>query len=224
MDAALPGARYCTGCAVTAWPELELPYADNSYNGSLIPGAHRQVAGDPRVLLTAPNAVNYFRGDVQMKAARWTGSGVEVLAAATGHGALAAYGPPSKVPYLTGPETAFATQVRERVTDDTLVVDVIGMRDRNVDVCLGMGPLPDERSKELAARLASGFTRRGVRAAVNAPFPAMAPVTVTAWAQTELGVSALQVGIVAWLRDPVGSPTMAKLVLDVLRDSLAAVT
>ena len=224
MCAAFPDAPLCSGCAVLTWAQSEHTFAANTYDGSLGAGAQRHTPGRPEVLLTAPNSVNYFRGDYQHKAARWTGSAVEALALTTGMSSLAMAGPPRQVPYRDNPEYAFTDRLRALVTPKTFVLDVIGMRDRQVDVCLGLGPMPDQRSQAVAARIERGFASRGLRVATNAPFPALAPVTVTAYTQVHLEASALQVALGAWLRDPDGSPTMAKLVLDVLCDALGEVT
>jgi hypothetical protein len=223
MSAELPQALRCTACAVERWASEEARYSANAYSGLVGPGLPRQVAGpDDAVLFTAPHAVNYFRGEYQHKAARYTGSGAEALAAVTGQRALTMAGPPRQVPYRDGPEYAFADALRAQLTDRTVVLDIIGMRDRQVDVCLGLGPQPNDRVTVLAERIQRGFTARGVRVSWNVPFPALSPVTVTAFAQTELAVPALQIAVASWLRDPVGSPTMAKLALDVLRNAVAA--
>lgn len=223
MSPAFPTAPACTPCASLSWGQLEATYAAHSYDGSKAPGGTQFVSGRPEVLLTAANSVNYFRGDYQHKAARWTGSAVEALAAATGLSALAMAGPPSRTPYRETPEYAFADRLRELVSPRTFVLDVIGMRDRQVDVSIGLGPMPDPRGEAVAARINRGFTLRGIRVGVGNPFPAVAPVTVTAFSQVHLGASAVQVGLAAWLRDPDQSPTMAKLTLDVLRDALGEV-
>lgn len=218
-----PGASGCTGCAVLLWDQLESTYAANNYDGAFGAGGVRFVPGRTDVLLTAPNGVRHYRGEHQAKPARWTGSAVEALGLATGLASLSMAGPPLRFPYRDTPEFAFADRLRELVTPKTFVLDVIGMRDRQVDVAIGLGPLPDARVEAVAARVKAGFAARGARVGVGDPFPAIAPVTVTSFTQVHLGASALQVGLGSWLRDPAASPTMAKLTLTVLRDALSEV-
>lgn len=90
MRAQFPAARNCTNCALLLWSQSEATYSANTYDGSLPAGTPRFIDGDRRIVLTAPNAVNYFRGEYQHKTARWTGSLVESLASASGFAALAA--------------------------------------------------------------------------------------------------------------------------------------
>lgn len=219
ISASVPQARACPRCAVRLWSSAEGRYRLNDYDGAGPAGAVHAVPGDTRLLFTAANGVNYFRGTDRRPAGRWTGSAVEAFAAATGFAALAAAGPPRQAPYRDSPEYALTDALRAALRADTLVVDVLGMRDRNVDVCLGGGPLPDARSEELAERLSRAFSARGLRVGQNVPFAAMSPVAVTCYAQTVLAASALQLHLAAWLRDPDSSPTMAELVIDVLRDA-----
>lgn len=219
--AAHPDARMCTGCAVTFWAQREADYAANTYTGSGVPGQLRHVPGLPSVLLTAPNAVHYWRGLKQRRVSRWTGSGAEALAAATGVSALCAFGPPRQIPFRDSPEYAFADRLATLAGPGSFVLDILGMRDRDVDVCLGMGPAPDVRSEATAAYIQRALTARGLRVSINDPFAALQPICVTAYAQTTLGASALQVELAAWLRDPNASPTMSKLVLDALAGALA---
>ena len=221
MCEALPAAPMCTGCATLRWAELEGPYAANLYNGAFAAGNQRHLPGRQDLLLSAANSVNYFRGDVQRKAARWTGSGVEALALATGASVIAMAAPPRQVPYTDSPEYAYADRLRTLVTPGMFVLDVIGMRDRQIDVCIGMGPKPRDTELAVAERIQRGFTSRGVRVGIDKPFGAKMPFTVTNFVQTELGAHGLQIGLAAWLRDPLASRPMAQLALDVLRDGLS---
>jgi hypothetical protein len=221
IRAELTGARMCTTCAVALWGSAEPVYRENGYSGPGQPGATRHIPGAADVLFTAPNAVNYFRGSYQHRAARWTGSAVEALAAVTGKAALAMAGPPSQIPCTLTPEPAFAARVTELITPTTFIVDVLGMLDRQVDVCLGLGPLPDARSIAVAEHVTRALTARGVRVATGEPFAGLTPVAVVAYAQVHLSVSALQVAVAAGLRDPDAAPTPALLLLDVLRDVTA---
>ena len=213
----LAQAGMCTSCALEFWTQTEGPFEAREYCGQGTDGSVRHTPGAEAVVFTAPCAVNFWRGESRLKAARYTGSGVAALAAATGMSALAAIGQPRTVPFVDSPEYAFADALRTHVRPGSFVIDVLGMRDRSFDVCLGLGPLPDARTEAVATAIEAGFRARGVRVAVNEPFAARAPWTVTAFTQTQLGAAAIQVQLAAWLRDPVGSPMMAKLTLDVLR-------
>lgn len=224
LNPAFPQAAVCTSCAVALWGTAEEKFAEHTYHASQIPGKVKMTAGALDRLITAPNAVNYFRGLEQQRAARWTGSAAQMLAATTSSSSLAMFGPPRSVPYRDSPEYAFADALTSLLTPNLFVLDIIGMRDRAVDVCLGMGPFPDDRSRLVADRIRKGFTARGVRVGTNEPFPALAPYTVTSYLQTQHEVSSLQVAVAAWLRDPLASAAMAKLTLDVLRDALAELT
>lgn len=95
-------------------------------------------------------------------------------------------------------------------------------RDRNVDVSLGLGPQPDERSLTVLAALERRLMLRGVRVSRGVPFYALAPVTVTAFTQTQLHACALQVALSSWLRSPVEVATLALLTIEVFRDALAS--
>jgi len=212
-------SRACTACALEQWDVLEGKYRQGGYRGVAAPGKLHVVAGLLPVLLTAPKAVRYLRGEAEVKANRWTGSLAEVLAQVTGFGALTAAGPPRR-PHLDVPEPAMTDWLAEHAAAIALIVDITGLRDRNIDVCLGMGPLPSAGTVEIAGRIQRAFAARGLRVGMNDPFAALAPVTITAHAQQQLGLAAIQLGLAAWMRDPVGSPTMAKMSLDVLRDAL----
>jgi hypothetical protein len=219
LSAAFAHAPMCTSCALERWKDSEDAFAANEYCGPGPNGALRHTAGRVEVLFTAPSSVNYWRGDTRLKAARHTGSGVEALAAATGMSALAAAGQPRQLPFHDSPEYAFADGLRTHVPAGAFVIDVLGMRDRSVDVCLGLGPMPDARTEAVAASIKAGFEARGVRVSINTPFAGLAPWTVTSFTQLNLNASAIQVQLSAWLRDPVSSPMMAKLTLDVLRSA-----
>lgn len=222
LPATVPDAWVCTRCAVSRWPEAEHSFSQNSYQGDPTPGTLVFTGGSSNLLLTAANAVNYHRGTTTRLAARNTGGLVGVLAAATGASALAAGSRATIIPHRDNPDYALVDALTTRVTPDTLVVDFIGMRDRNIDVCLGLGPNPDERSEAAAAALERRLTLRGVRVSRGVPFPALAPVTVTAFTQVHLDASALQVALSAWLRNPIDGATFAAMTIEVLRDTLAA--
>lgn len=221
LSAVFATAPMCTSCALARWKEAEGVFEANEYCGIGPKGALRYTTGRGEVLFTAPSSVNFWRGDTRLKAARYTGSGVAALAAATGMSALAAAGQPRQVPFHDSPEYAFVDGLREHVAPTSFVLDVLGMRDRSVDVCLGLGPMPDARTEAVATSIKAGFEARGVRVAINTPFAGLAPWTVTSFTQLHLNASAIQVQLAAWLRDPVESPMMAKLTLDVLRAATA---
>ena len=221
LPAALPGAEVGTAGARGTWRRAETPFEVNTYCGAGPDGALRFIKGRPEVLFTAPNAVNFWRGQSRLKAARHTGSGVIALAAATGMSALAAMGQPRQLPFEGTPEYAFADGLRAHVAPETMVIDLLGMRDRSVDVCLGLGPMPTQRAERVAASIDAGFKARGIRVSINIPFAGLAPWTVTSFTQVHLGASAVQVQVAAWLRDPVEHPMEAKLTLDVLRNAAA---
>jgi hypothetical protein len=139
---------------------------------------------------------------------------------------LAAVGPPSLVPHHDSPEPSLSARLIE-VTRDVkprLVVDIVGMRDRSVDVCLGRGPNPTEVVENFVETARKAFLARGVRVQVDEPFPGKAPYCVTSFCQG-LQTPALQVAVGAWMRDPARNPVQARLVVDVLRGAtLTALT
>lgn len=220
LSSASPHARMCSDCAVALWASAEDRYAADGYRGIGLPGALRHTPGRPDVLITAARGVTYLRGDEARPANRWTASAAEALAAASGASALTASGPPGPPHSGDGPDPDFAAGLAALAGPGVFVLDVGGMRDRQVDCCLGLGARPDPAGEAIAAGLERALTSRGIRVRVGDPFPARSPVSVTTFVQERLGGSALQVQLAAWLRDPVQSPTVAWVVLDVLRAAL----
>lgn len=222
MLAQFPDATLCPSCAPPRWGQLEDPFVANSYCGADDIGGIRAVVADSGVVFAAGESVNYYRGMERKPAYRYTGSAALVLAELTGTSALAASGQASQLPVRDGPEAAFARALRSVVRPNTMVVDLKGMRARSFDIAVGTGPRPDERARHLAAEIARAGQSRGLAVAVNEPFVALPPWTVTRFVQTQLHASGVQVQLSTILREPCASPLYAQLALSTLRAGLAA--
>src|ERR1043165_2357339 len=86
--------------------------------------------------------------------------------------------------------------------------------DHGVDICIGLGRSPNDASISLAACFVDAFGNRGVHVAINRPFSARRPSTITSFVQ-RLGATALQIEIAAKYRQPIHHPESAKQLLDV---------
>lgn len=160
-----------------------------------------------------------------MPAARNTGSLAEVAALLTGGMAITASGPPASLEQATvatSVEFAFGATLAKAVVPDSFVIDLRGMRDRSFAVCLGTGPAPDARTDAVATAVQQICARRGLEVAVNEPFAALPPWTVSHFAQLQLGVNALQIEIAASLRDPRQQPDLATVALAAVRAAAQA--
>jgi hypothetical protein len=215
-------ATACPSCAAAAWPALELPFSANNYHGLDPAGAARAHRGSKDIVFTASAAVNYFRGDAQMPAAMFTGSAVLMLGQLTGQSAVAVSGPAAQLPVREKPEASFVTHLNSVVSDTSFVFELRGIRDRAYDVSIGTGPAPDERTQAVTVELVAGFRARGLRVSVNEPFSALPPWTVTSYAQTQMGLSAIQVQVSKSLRSPANNKAGAIMLFAVLRAGAAA--
>lgn len=202
---------------------MEPRYARGIYEGTgSHPGQVRYVDGDTRVLFTAANGVHYYRGQTKMPASWRTGSLAETLAALTGHASLTVVREPAgPAPRLI--ETLQSALI-EHVHPPTFVIDLKGMKDRDIDVGVGLGPIPGAHEEAMAQFIVTRMSALGLRAAVNTPFSGSSPATVTRFCQESLLVPAVQVALSAWLRDPAQNATIARLTLTVLRDAATHVT
>lgn len=222
VPAQLPHAQLCPSCAVIPWAADEPPFAANTYCGVDPAGSVRTVLGARDVIFSASSAVNYYRGDMRLPAARYAGSLALTMARVAGQTALAASGPAAVLPVRETPEASYAQALRDIVRPESLVIDLRGMRERSFDVCVGTGPMPDDRAHAIVAALTRVCEPRGLKVEVNQPFGALPTWTVAHFAQTQLGVSAVQVQLAASLRDPVNSPMLAQITLVALRAATLA--
>lgn len=225
-DALVPAfaqASRCPGCAAGVWADLEGPFWPNRFAGADVPGSVRRHGTPGTILFAASASVRYYRGHTQMPAHVWTGSAVGLLADVTGQLSLAASGSSQHVPIVSSPDPSFAQAVTENVTPETFIFDVRGIRDRNYDVAIGTGPVPDERSAAATDALTRACRLHGLRVAVDEHFGALPPWALTSYASLNLGCSALQVQLAASLRTPQTNPTASYIVFAIMRAAAAAV-
>ncbi|WP_143172236.1 N-formylglutamate amidohydrolase [Pseudonocardia thermophila] len=163
------------------------------------------------VVLSAPHEVDHVRDGAEKRAERGTGRLAFALARAVGAAGIRTHGPQAADPnWDTGhPYTARLA----RLSPDAPVVDLHMMRDRGVEVCVGLGPVPD-LADGLWQPLVEEAVAAGLRTAVNWPFPARKR-TVTAALQ-RAGRRAVQVELTWDCYDPT-HPSMPLAYLALLR-------
>jgi N-formylglutamate amidohydrolase len=198
---------------VARWAALESGYRVETYRGSPVENDLLIEAGTSGVLLTAPHAVAHWRDDKRKKADRFTGSLGELLAEQTGAGYLILRG--------SGPGDAnwderhpFKDALLPLLDDVFLVLDLHGMRDQGIDVCVGRSQ-GSQFVGEAADIVAASCRDVGLTVALDAPFNARRPGTVTSFVQGRNRL-ALQLEIAAAARNPQDLPERARALLRAL--------
>lgn len=139
-------------------------------------------------VLSAPHEVLHVRDGVAKQAERGTGRLAFALARAVGGAGIRTHGPQNGDPNWDAghPYTARLAELAAGAP----VVDLHIMKDRGVELCVGLGPHP-ELADGLWQPLVEEAVAAGMRAAVNWPFAARGR-TVTAALQRQ-GLRAVQV-------------------------------
>lgn len=210
-------ASLCTVCAVSWWEETEKIFSASSYHGIDKPGATRRIAGEKQVTFVSSASVRYFRNKVLMPPALHTGGLVLTAANLTGQSAIALSSPQADPEITTAPNPALTLALNETTDPNTFVVDIRGMLNRNVDICIGTGPDPDDRTQIVADKLTHYTQARGLRTEINMPFAALPTWTVVNYTQDTLKMSGIQIQLANWLRHPNKEPAHALNTLQTLR-------
>lgn len=187
--------------AVTRQWTLEEPsFAANAYAGEALPGRVRRVSSRTGVYFTAPHAVMHWRETRNKVADINTGGLALALAAELDAGAVVQAGTAMRDGNWY-PEAELKTHLARELSNARVVLDLHGMRDNyGVDVCLGTG-LNKDQAQPVIDILGEELTRVGLRWAVNDPFDATPPGTLTNYCHAA-GVPALQLELARSLRTP----------------------
>lgn len=157
----------------------------------------------PSIIVVAPHAVRTLREDGSVKPAEvGTSELAAKLSAALHCDAVIATVPDMADPSWPPFNTPFRQEVLSRITPDSVLIDIHGMRDdHGVGICFGRGPAPGpwiERFLLLATPL---LTMHGIPVAADFPFDARGRRTLTAAAQN-LGGLSVQIEVARYLRSP----------------------
>jgi N-formylglutamate amidohydrolase len=174
------------------------------------------IPGTSGILLTAPHSTRHIRQGATKPADLATGALAATLASLSQSSALLVYGD-----QLGDAAWTDDHPLKQRLVDllpkHRLVLDLHGMRDDwGVDICIGTAGSP---SNPLASLVQRAATRRGLIAALNTPFDARRPATITAFTIRH-AVSALQIEVARRFRIPAAFPTQATRLLDCLLDAI----
>lgn len=173
-----------------------------------------------QVILSAPHAVKHLSKDGLPKAAdASTGGLARFVCERTGFVAVVSSGGWTSANanhVLEGWCPYRATLKKIKLPNSTLV-DLHGMSDKHgADVCIGTGPTP-QASAEVVSFAIENLKKAGLTVAVNTPFSASNPGTITAWAQQN-GFRAFQLEARAALRHPWANPQTSLYFAEVLSD------
>lgn len=190
-----------------AWKSAEEPFAANMYEGAVLPGTVHLHPGDTGAVFTAPHAVSHWRETRSKLADLNTGGMAMTLAASTGSTALVQAGAALRdgnwYEYAE-----FKGALRAELPTATAVLDLHGMRDNyGVDVCIGLGQDP-AASGSLVQVVHDHLESAGLVVAVNDPFDAAFPGTVTSFCQ-RAGVPAVQLEMSRTVRTPGTAQSLA---------------
>lgn len=191
------------------WLTLDAPYALNYYYGLKEPNRIRFIERNSALLFTAPHAVHHYHSAAlpDKKSDARTGGLCELLAEQLGVSTLAAASFFDGWDSWVERDDVFKRILTKVAIKKPFVIDLHGMGDSHgVDVCIGLGPNPNERAQRVALQLKAALSSLNV--AINSPFAARSPRTVTSYVQS-LGGDAMQIEIAARLRDPHNSPVAA---------------
>lgn len=189
------------------WVALNEPYTSNGNHGAGEPdGALYVKRASSSLLLTAPHAVRHYRSkDLPSKKSDiWTGGLCELLGEKLDISSVTATGFKQKWHTWDERSDDFKRIVAAAADRGVFVLDLHGMQDNhNVDICIGLGPEPSERVMLFADNLRTALSPFNV--AINKPFDATLPFTVTSFVQLR-GGDGLQIEIAAHLRKPKSYP------------------
>lgn len=216
-----PGAS--SGDSAERWLQLERRFAARHYDGAPESDATRHRVGTMPVLITAPHAVNHHRQGEPKVADRRTGGLAELLHEQTGATSLAAA---SRVPDWSrwvDRNDDFTRLLRKEIERNGLILDLHGMGDHHgIDVCIGTGGQRGTAIDAAVAAMASAFAAFEV--AVDEPFSALSPHTVTQFARRPAVGAVVQIELSARLRDPEAQPETAIAVASALGSVLIALS
>jgi hypothetical protein len=197
------------------WISAEQDYRSRGHDGRRPAGAVK-ICGNTasKVIFTAPHAVNHLRDGEAKNADIWTGSLAETLAFATGNCSLTVNSSANDDPNWDLEIGTFKGTLARLLDNNQVVIDLHGMKDDyDIDICIGLGPSPNQQSQVMADSLADSFCERGLRVSFNWPFSATRPSTITSFVQSRR-LTALQVEVAAKYRQPKKHSSSALLLLN----------
>jgi hypothetical protein len=166
---------------------------------------------DTRVILSAPHAVRHLSRSGEAKAADGaTGGLVRFISECTGAMSVVASGgwTRANANYVLDGWCPYRQTLVEVGGADSVIVDLHGMADtHDADVCIGTGAEPD-RSSEAVDFTVEYLRDLGLTVAVDRPFNASNPGTITSWAQGQ-NFRAFQLEVCSALRRPWQDPETA---------------
>jgi hypothetical protein len=202
------------------YAELAGEYLANNCEGKIGDRHVDRFGVDARVVLSAPHAVRHFGRNGAAKAAdAATGGLVRVISEQTQLVAVVASGgwTAANANHVVGEPCPYREVLADAVATDTVLFDVHGMTDdHGADICIGTGPF-EELSAKAVSFTVEVMRGAGLVVAVNTPFSAAHPGTVTSWGQRR-GLCAFQVEVCSALRRPWQSPETAVEFANLLSD------
>jgi hypothetical protein len=206
------------------WLEHNRPFSANHAYGQDAPNAVRFTARSGEYLFTAPHAVHHYRDETlpdKQSDAR-TGGLAELLGQRLNCSVLAASGFVQEWHSWQERQDDFPRRLKQAVHGGRFVIDFHGMSDsHDVDVCLGLGAYPSEKTQRIAKALVKALHPLNVQ--IDTPFTATPAFTVVSFVQS-LGGDGLQVEIAAYLRDPKRQPDQAANFADMFARALREVS
>lgn len=195
------------------WARMEARYGANAYIGEDTGPEMTSIDRGSKVLLVAAHGVNHHRPNGDAKFAdRWTGSLAEVLGRMTGVSVVAATRKPHHFGLWKNRADGFARRMKQMADNHRVVIDLHGITDNHdLDLCIGIGPLPSELEHRIAARVVD--TDLDLNTTIGGPFPALRQHTLTSHLQRHTATSAVQLGIAAANRTPATDPDRAEQIL-----------
>jgi hypothetical protein len=209
--------------------ELANEYVVNSREGRLGDRCVDYFGRNPKVIMSAPHAVRHLSREGEPKAAdaatgglvRFVSERTEIVAVVASGGWVRA-----NANHVLDGWCPYRQVLTEVATPGTVLVDLHGMADRHgAEVCVGTGADPAP-SAEAVAFAVEHLRAAGLRVAIDNPFSASNPGTITSWAQRH-NFRAFQIEVCSALRSPWQDQKTAlrfAYVLCDLVDGLAAMT
>lgn len=184
------------------WLALEDIFAANNYNPNnddeviYIEGSSSR----PIVMFCAPHALNHYRNNKLKIADIFTGSLCQILAKQSNQPGLISTLPTKNSKHL-GFGKDYLDHVKDKTKKGAMIVDIHGMSDSHgFDICIGTGPNPSTRIKDLAINLAN--TLPEYKVSINHPFDGSPDYTMTNFVQNNLKGDSIQIEISSRLRRP----------------------